>query len=42
MTHKKIQISQIPKIAGGDMTVAYNPNNVRTKYVDEYTGEALD
>ena len=38
---KKIQTSQIPKVAGGHMTVAYNPNKFRTKYVDEYTGEAL-
>ena len=39
---KKIPTSQIPKVAGGHMTVTYNPNNFRTKYVDEYTGEALD
>ena len=39
---KKIPKSQIPKVAGGNITVVYNPENFRTKYIDEYTGEPLD
>lgn len=39
---KKIPISEIPKVAGGHVTVTYSPDNFRTEYVDEYTGEALD
>ena len=39
---KKIPTSQVPKVAGGHMTVTYDPTNFRSKYVDKYTGETLD
>ena len=37
-----VHSSKVPKVAGGNMVVTYSPENFRTRYLDEYTGEVLD